>query len=244
MHEKRNFVLVLLLIAAAVWAIVSWFVLNQASPGIWPQRIASLAIIALSGAWLFYALRFEDKLPDHLQSTLGEQYYFEADGICFMPIVRARGERSELSVYYQNRYENPVQCIVHLRPPEVSFVIRPGVRDVHIAFKAAGGDFGVIHQPIAVPENLQGEVLEVMLAAASYYPRSHGARLRRRVGMRCGTLNVDWGGGAFKTGVHEVSGEIELINPVALHLSMPVGVCSQLADQTWKQERLVEGIVG
>ena len=243
MHEKRNFVLVLLLLAAAVWAIVSWFVLGAASPGLWPQRIASLAIIALGGAWLVHALAFEDKLPDHLKATLGEQYYFEADGICFRPIVRTRDGRTELSVYYQNRFEGPVQCIVHLRPPEESFVIRDGVRDVHIAFRSDGGDFGVIHQPIAVPQSLQGEVLEVKLAAASYYPRSHGSRLRRRSGMRCGSLNVDWGASAFKTGVHEVSGEIELINPVTLRLSMPVGVRDDLAGETWKQERLVAGLV-
>ncbi len=102
----------------------------------------------------------------------------------------------------------------------------------------------MIHQPIAVPQNIQGEVLEVKLAAASYYPRSHGSRLRRRGGMRCGSLNVDWGASAFKSGVHEVSGEIELINPVTLRLSMPVGVRDDLAGETWKQERLVPGLVG
>ncbi len=141
MHEKRNFVLVLLLLAAAVWAIVSWFVMGAGAAALWPQRIASLAIIAVCGAWLVHALAFEDKLPDHLKATLGEQYYFEADGICFMPIVRTRSGRTELSVYYQNRFEGPVQCIVHLRPPEESFVIRDGVRDVHIAYRSDGGDF-------------------------------------------------------------------------------------------------------
>ena len=84
---------------------------------------------------------------------------------------------------------------MHLRPPEDCFVIHPGMRDVHFAFKAGGGDFGVLHQPISVPRHLQGEVIEVQLAAASYYPRSHGARWRRGGGMPCGTLSVDWGGG-------------------------------------------------
>jgi hypothetical protein len=241
-HEKRNFILVLLLLAAAVWAIISWLILGPPASGVWPQRIGSLAIIATCGAWLLYALKFEDKLPDHLRSALGEQYYYEADGICFMPIVRSSSGRTELSVYYQNRFEGPVQCIVHLRPPVESFLIRPGVRDVHIAFRCDGGDFGVIHQPIAVPRELQGEVLEVKLAAASFYPRSHGSRLRRRNGMPCGSLNVDWGASAFRTGVHEVSGEIELIQPAILHLSMPVGVRDDLLGDTWKQERLVAGM--
>ena len=161
-----------------------------------------------------------------------------------MPIVRVKGNHAELSVYYQNRYENPAEGIVHLRPPQDSFVIREGMRDVHIAFKTDGGDFGVIHQPIAVPRHLQGEVLNVKMAAASYYPRSHGARLRRGAGMQCGSLLVDWGGAAFKTGVHEVSGEVELIDPVTLHLSMPAGVeTDAAAAPVWKQEQIASGSV-
>ena len=107
---------------------------------------------------------------------------------------------------------------------------------------ADGGDFGVIHQPIAVPRNLQGDVVNVELAAASYYPRSHGARLRRGTGMPCGSVVVDWSGAAFKSGVYEVSGEVELTQPVTLHLSMPEGVTEEATvDDLWKQECLAAG---
>ena len=116
------------------------------------------------------------------------------------------------------------------------------MRDVHFAFKADGGDFGVIHQPIAVPRNLQGDVVNVELAAASYYPRSHGARLRRSTGMPCGSVVVDWSGAAFKSGVYEVSGEVELTQPATLHLSMPAGVTEEATvDGLWKQECLAAG---
>ena len=242
MHETRNFSLVIVLIGSVLWAIVAWFVLGSQAAGLWPQRAISVALILVTTAWLIYALVYEDKLPDHLKQALGEEYYYEADGLSFMPIVRSTGERAELSLYYQNRFENPVQAVVHLRPPEQGFIIRPGWRDVHIAFKADGGDFGVIHQPITVPRDLQGEVIDVELAAASYYPRSHGSRLRRQAGMPCGTLTVDWSGAAFKTGVHQVSGEIELIQPTRLHLSMPTGVSEQpTGSDMWKQERLAAG---
>ena len=223
MHETRNFVLVIALIAGVVWGVVAWFVLGQDTLLLNPQRIASVAIVVGCAAWLVYALKIADTLPDQLKEVLGGIYY-ETDGVCFMPIVRANGDQAELSLYYQNRFENLAQVIVHFRPPQDSFVVRPGLRDIHIAFRADGGDFGVIHQPIAVPEHLQGQVIDVQLAAASYYPRSHGARRRRTSGMPCGSLLVDWGGAAFKTGVHEGSGEIELISPVTLHLSMPSGV--------------------
>jgi hypothetical protein len=237
-HERRNFVLVILLVASFLWGFASWFVLGSDAGYLSTQRIGSLALTLGFAAWLVYALRFEDQLPDHLRQLLGEQFYYEAEGLSFMPTIRVQDDHAELDIFYQNRFENPVEAIVHLRPLEESFVIRPGMRDVHIAFKAEGGDFGVIRQPIAVPRDLQGEVINVQLAAAAYYPRSRGARLRRREGMRCGSLLVDWGGAAFKTGVHEVSGEMELNNPATLHLSMPVGVAAEPGMATWRQERI------
>jgi len=241
MHDTRNFMLVIALILGVVWGVVAWFVIGPNTILLHAQRIASFALIVGCATWLVYAMKFEDKLPDHLREVVGDLYY-EADGISFMPIVRANGDQAELSLYYQNRFENSAEAIVHLRPPPDSFLIRPGMRDVHIAFMADGGDFGVIHQPIAVPEHLQGQVVDVHLAAASYYPRSHGARWRRASGMACGTLLVDWRGAALKTGVHEVSGELELVDPVTLHLSMPPGVRSETNERnTWKQEQLVAG---
>ncbi len=242
MHEKRNFVLVIALIVSVVWAVIASLLLGPDAVLRLPQRIASIAAVVGCAAWLAYALKVEDKLPNHLKEAIGGMYY-EADGICFMPIVRANGDQAELSLYYQNRFENPAEAIVHLRPPADSFVIRPGARDIHIAFGVDGGDFGVIHQAIAVPSHLQGQVVDVELAAVSYYPRSHGARWRREQGMACGSLLVDWGGAAFKTGIHEVSGEIELIKPATLHLSMPAGVCEEAQEQqVWRQEQLVAGV--
>ena len=37
---------------------------------------------------------------------------------------------------------------------------------IEMAAQATGGDFGVIHQPIHVPENLRGEVISAHMAAA------------------------------------------------------------------------------
>jgi hypothetical protein len=241
MHEKRNFIMVLLLLGAVIWGFLAWFVYPEKLVLPWLHQTLSIVVFLGVGAWLFYALKFEDKLPNHMKEHVGEIYY-GADGLVFMPAVRNNSGQAELCVYYQNRYENPVQVIVHLRPPEDSFIIRPGVRDVHFAFKAGGGDFGVIRQPVAVPEHLQGEVIEIHLAAASYYPRSRGARLRKQAGLPCGSLHVDWGGSAFKSGVHEVSGEIELESAVRFHLSMPNGVNAfATGTESWRQECIMAG---
>jgi hypothetical protein len=245
MHEKRNFILILLLVASLAWAVYAWF-FHSEHVTLGSQKVISVGVAVALGCWLFYALMFEDKIPDHLRQVVGPRYY-DADGISFMLMVRVENNQAELRVYYQNRYENPVEAIVHLRPPppEESFVIRPGMRDVHFAFKAGGGAFGVIHQPIAVPHHVQGDAIEVKMAASSWYPRSHGQRLRRNTGMPCGTLVVDWGGNALKAGVHEVSGETRLTSPVTLHLAMPIGVHSDPlsggTEGVWKQEQLAAG---
>lgn len=241
MNEKRNFFMVLFFLGSVIWMPLTFFVFSEEAPILLAQKSASALLLVTCSIWMVYALWFEDKLPDNLKEVVGEVFY-EADGLSFLPMIRVNNGHAELCVYYQNRYEEACQAIVHLRPPRDSFIIKPGIQDVHFAFKADGGDFGVIHQPIAVPEHLYGEVLEIKLAAATYYPRSHGSRLRKHEGMPCGTFLVDWAGSAFKTGVHEVSDEIELQNPVSLHLAMPLDVITEPSGmEVWRQEQLSAG---
>jgi hypothetical protein len=60
--------------------------------------------------------------------------------------------------------------------------------------------------------------------------------------MPCGTLPVDWAGNPLKIGVHEVSSEIPLTQPVTLHLAMPHGVSGEIPRSgTWRQEQIVAG---
>jgi hypothetical protein len=246
MHETRNLIVVLILAAAVIWACVVWFVAAPAfapnlSTAMWAQRIASVALIAILGAFAWYAFTIEDKMPDRLAPVVGPMYY-DVDGLSFMPTIRVNaGGQAELCVYYQNRFENYAMAVVHLRPPENAFVVRPGVRDLHFTFKADGGDFGVLHQPIGVPRKLRGEVIDVEMAAVARYPRSHGDRLIKHEGMACGSFPVDWGQ-AFKVGVHEVSGEIELSSPVTVHLSLPDSAHEAIKGPgVWKQEVLSPG---
>jgi hypothetical protein len=258
-HERRNFILVLLLIGSAVWAVGAWLMAGEgiatATAVVWTQRVAALLTIVGAGLFLAWAMLAEDKLPDHLRAVAGELYYeaggaaagdsrSRPGGLCFMPVVRRSSKgTAELCIYYQNRFENPVSAVVHLRPPLDSFVIREGMRDAHFAFRASGGDFGCIRQPIAVPRHLQGEVVAVELAAACHYPRGQGSCLRRQAGLSCGSLNIDWHGAAFKSGVHEVCGEIELVGPTTLHLSMPTDVPTRARENSpWRQEQISAGV--
>jgi hypothetical protein len=238
MHETRNFVLVVTLIAAVIWTVCAWLLFPETAPFLTAQKYGGPVVILALSAWLFYALVLEDKLPDHLKEKVGPMY-FEADGLSFKPTIRVNGDQAELCIYYQNRYENPVEAIVHLRPRGACFVVREGMTDINFAFRAGGGDFGVIHQPIAVPRELQGESASMYLAAATYYPRSHGACWRRKPGLPCGEIPADWSGSAFKSGVHEGSSEMELANPATINLAMPTGVIDELPQESlWRQERI------
>ena len=60
MHETRNFLLVIALVAAVVWAILAWFILGRDTAWLMGQRITSLVLIAGTGIWLVYALKCED----------------------------------------------------------------------------------------------------------------------------------------------------------------------------------------
>ena len=71
MHEKRNFILILLLLVAAALAFVSWFVISSDAPLILGYRIIALVATLGIGAWLAYALTVEDKLPNHLGEKVG-----------------------------------------------------------------------------------------------------------------------------------------------------------------------------
>ncbi|MDP7004805.1 MAG: hypothetical protein QF718_01155 [Phycisphaerales bacterium] len=236
MHEKRNFILVLLIAVGVIWCGWAWF--YSGDEGFSLMRVISTLLTISIALWITYALTLEDRLPDQLQELIGS-HYFEADGVCLFPVIRSSNAGPELSIYYQNRFENPASVIVHLKPTMESFIVVPGATDVHIAFTVGGGDVGIIHQPIKVPSTLRGEIVELKMVAVSHYPRSHGTRWRRNEGRPCGSMNVDWAGNAMRVGVHEVDGTVELSNPVTLHLAMPKS-CSEEdeKDRTWRQELL------
>lgn len=237
MHERRNFVVTLLFIAALAWGLYVWLALfvfpalPEPAPSLLAHRIGSLVLAFGFGAVLVYAYRYEDKLPDELaRRTMG--VYYERDGLCFAPMVRvvesAGGPpQAEISLYYQNRFDNPCEAVIHLRPSQCSMYSHQGARDVHFAFTVQPGAHGVIHQPVAVPHECQGESVEVELAAAVRWPRGHGDCLRSRIGRPCGTFDVDWAL-AFRQSRHELGGEIELRDPVRIRLTMPDGVREEM----------------
>lgn len=235
MHECRNTCLIVVFLLAIVWSFVAWLVAPDYWPAIRPSvmthKIASLAIAGSVGVYLIYALKFEDKYKDDLAKvTMG--HYFERDGLCFMPLSRIAsatggGQRAEISLYYQNRFDSPCEAVIHLRAPDGAIFSHHGGSAVHFAFRCAPGAFGVIHQPVAIRNEFQGRAVDLELAAAIRWPRGHGDKLRSHKGTPCGTFDVDWAL-AYRQSAHELGGDIELKHPAKVHIALPENVDSDI----------------
>jgi len=237
MHERRNAIVTLLLGGSMLYALYFWIGL-LAAPGL-PSappsdlfhRMLSIGLVLLFGGVLLYSYKFEDKLTDDLaKKTMGR--YYEADGLCFAPMVRMTEDeegnpQAEISLYYQNRYSNPCEAVIHLRPPKGAVQSHRGARDIHFAFTAQPGAYGVVHQPVAVALEHQGQPISLELAAAVRFPRGHGEVLRSKCGMPCGTFDVDWAM-AYRQSRHELGGEIELKKPARVQLTMPENVRTEI----------------
>jgi len=238
MRDKRNAALVVILFVVFCWAFWSWLMQwGVTGETIWVHRLISLLFFITTAGVLFWSMRYEDKFPDHLAEYTGGVYYEQA-GLCFMPVMRKEKDRAYLCIYYQNRYDSPVEAIVHLRPPADTIQHRPDAKDIRFAFICPGGGVGLIQQPVAVHPKLQGQTVNVLMAASVNYRRNRGQQLRSHRGMPCGTFEVDWGIN-FRTGMHELSGEIALIDPTVVHMPIPRGVSNRIkTGEQWKQETI------
>ncbi len=235
MREKRNALLVLFVFIFFGWAFWAWFMAGPETAGRTEQRLAATVLFLAVSAILCWALCFEDKLPDTLGKYAGGLYY-EQNGLCFIPVMRKEGEQAFIHIYFENRFENDCNAIIHMRPPPESIQHRPDAADIHFSFSCPGGGVGVIQQPVAVHPRLQGSVVDVLLAAAVNYPHSQGEQLRSQKGLPCGTFHVDWGE-TFRTGSHELSGEIDLVDPVMIHLPVPRNVTNRIRrGQQWRHQ--------
>jgi len=245
-HQKTFWAALLVLVSG--WGVFAWLVAPDYVPSLRPSVAAhqwsSLGVAGLAGVGAIYCLKIRDRLPDELARTAGGMC-FEQDGLCFCPVVRVRERRAglphaEICLYYQSRYSGPCEAVVHLRPKVAgAFYSHRGARDLHFAFRCGPGGFGVVHQPVAVPEAHQGKSVEVLLAAAVRWPKTHRAKLRSRCGQPVGWFAVDWQL-AYRQSEHELGGELELHDPASVTLRMPDGVVADLKRAEYFIEPLSE----
>ena len=246
MRQHRKNILIGICCVVLLWGLFAWVVAPDFVKNLWPSvrfhQLASLGVLLLCGAGLLFVMKFQDQAEDHLAKvTQGHRY--ERDGVCFWPLVRVQTTRdgrtrAEIALYYQARYSGMAEVVFHLRPDDGTFYSHRGGRDIHFAFHCEGSGFGVVHQPIAVPREFQGRTVTVRLAAAVRYPHTRGTVVRSKQGEPVGTFDVDWAL-AYRQSRHELCGEIELLRPTTMHLTLPEGVESDILRGEFVQESLV-----
>lgn len=244
MNERRNNALVFGFAGLIVYALYAWLFAPDYTPDIPPSvsfhRYLSISLGLLTGAALVYFVYIQDKLSDVLAQVSGGQY-FEKDGLCFWPAVRVRRVQdknvAEVCLYYQSRYSGVCEAVIHMRPPAGSVYSHKGATDIHFAFRTQPGGYGVIHQPVAVNREVQGNTISLEFGAAIRWPGLRGDKLRSKQGRSCGTFNVDWSL-AHRLSRHELCGEIDLIEPTRVTLGMPLDVVTDLKGAMFKQESI------
>ncbi|MEL7473452.1 MAG: hypothetical protein AAGK04_09060 [Planctomycetota bacterium] len=248
MHEKRDTLISVAVGVGLLWIFLAWIVAPAVSwtppGGLDAHRYASASVTIIAFALWVYFLKMRDRLEDRLAKLTAGQYY-ERDGLCFWPLIRVRpgvdGQpgQAEIALHYQNRFSGAAEAIVHLRPEHGAYSSHEGGVEVHMTFRAGSGAYGVIHQPIGIKAEHQGEPIRVEVAAAVRWPLGQGPRLRSHEGAAIGTFNVDWAL-AYRRSRHELCGEIELKDPVVLTMSLPDGVATKAAHVEASNETIEE----
>ncbi len=129
MHERRDMFVITAFCVALAWAFFAWLIAPDYFKNLYPtvqvHQTLSAGIALVLLAALVYYLKIQDRLPDKL-SPLTAGHYLEQDGLCFMPLVRVREDGhghlvAEISLYYQNRFGNDCEAVIHLRPMQQAF---------------------------------------------------------------------------------------------------------------------------
>ncbi|MEO0512583.1 MAG: hypothetical protein AAF108_06765 [Planctomycetota bacterium] len=242
MHQSRNNAIVFALSAAIIYGLFAWLLAPDLTPDVPPSvtfhKYAAASLTLALAAGLVYFVFIRDKLSDDLARVSGGSY-FEKDGLCFFPTTRVRrhGDKlvTDLCLYYQNRYGGVCETVIHITPPSETIYSHKGATDIHFAFIAKPGGFGIIHQPVAVAREFQGRAITLKVGAAVRWPGLRGEKLRSKEGRPCGDFNIDWNL-AHRLSRHELCGEIELIAPASTTIGLPTDVVTDLKGGMFKQE--------
>jgi hypothetical protein len=230
MSDSLKSICTFLIIVALFAAFFGW-VDDRPNQLTWGLRIGGPALFA--GAILvFLAAHY---VPDDARDFLLEQFGnigLDRNGFTFVIVPQTARGMLFLDMYFQNRFEGPCAADVHLRPfrSESHMLV-----EFHVS--CGPGAFGIMHLPVAVPRELQGQQQEFEVGANVSYPQGRGRMLRAR---RCATLTI---GADFKNVVGELAriGSIVtldfVLHPAILRkpdstltmtLSLPRGVATML----------------
>lgn len=158
----------------------------------------------------------KDKAPDFLRKLAPRA--FERDGFAFALVPRTARGSLQLSLLFQNRYSGACSARVVVKPQAGSKHARYKALNMALPVDCPQAGFGVCEVGWDLPQELQGQQVQLEVAASVVYPEGRGELLRFKEGMRVGKADSDNLGltilGAF-------AGAIVVTRPARTAIRMP-----------------------
>jgi hypothetical protein len=189
MKDWLRFAFTILLPVSAIGGIIVWVSsINPYSPTFsWTLRIASLVVFPGSLAGLFYLASLPESVPDFL-SRLREPR-IGRDGVLFVFECAARDGWTWIDIHYQNRYTNSAQVSVAFTPSQNFLMKRNDIDPIAVTFPCGPAAYGIIHVPIAMKQEYQGQSQKFDVASKEEYANGKGDCLRDIVGDEISKLD-------------------------------------------------------
>ena len=188
----------------------------------------------LCATLLYWVCQRPNLAPDFLERI--SKRYFDRGGLCFVVMAPEKtGPVCHLPVYYQNRYARPCDGTI-----VISLAGGPS-HTTTLPISCAGGAFGKVTIPWAIPRELQGKTATYSLAASVHYPRGRGSMLRSRDGLASRSIS-----GRFETFLtvfllinwhlsHNPSPKISIFNPSEVFTPEDLKIVDDIHNETfWK----------
>jgi hypothetical protein len=211
---------VLSVVAAIAWGDAQISVLIDIS-----LTIAALLALSL----LVWATMRRDKAPDFLYRLVGRN--FECNGFAFAVVPRVDQGICQLAILFQNRYANPCEAQVNLKPSRGFFMLRRAISQLSIGIICDGGAFGVAFVPWGIPLQYQGKKQDIDVGASVRFPKGKGELLRFRDGIEVKGPTLEAVRVAL-TVAGAVGGHFMIDTPARQSIRLPTDVAETVPDES------------
>ncbi len=175
-----------ILLVGVIGSIFAWYIHFEEGPVNLAALFGMPALAVVSLVAIVRHARRKNPLgvPDYLQQ-MGVRY-FERNGLCFAVLLSVEEGLPWISIYYQNRYDQPCTGTIVVKPPTGWWIARKGLVSIQQTVKAGPAAFGVVRVPWPIPARHQGKLQCLTVGATVSYPNGRGQLLRLKEGLRVG----------------------------------------------------------
>ena len=226
-----------LIIFSGLAACLFWAVQPvQGESWIWFGRTGCSLVLVVSVALLIWAKTRKNKAPDFLAKIFSP--YFERNGLCFAIVPQVLNSQCELSIYYQNRYDQPCEALVWIAPTNVAFKDVSALPEFKLDIACKGGEFGRMFCLCGLPMRFKGQIILWNVAATTKYPQGRGQLLRLRDGLRVGTEAKISIGRQLLRAFGALAGHFHSEKPARIQIRFPEQAFASENISSWKRETI------